>query len=43
MEEYEKVIREPHFDVVKLPENWKAQFEMLFGNDAQLRKDWMSA
>ncbi|UQS93592.1 DNA topoisomerase II large subunit [Acinetobacter phage AC4] len=43
MEEYEKVIREPHFDVVKLPENWKEQFEMLFGNDAQLRKDWMSA
>ncbi|SSU39444.1 DNA gyrase, subunit B (type II topoisomerase) [Acinetobacter baumannii] len=43
MDEYERVINDPHFDVVKLPENWKEQFEMLMGNDAQLRKNWMSA
>ncbi|EQA7786844.1 ATP-binding protein [Acinetobacter baumannii] len=42
-DEYEKVINDPHFDVVKLPENWKEKFEMLMGNDAQLRKNWMSA
>ena len=42
-EEYERVIREPHYDIVKLPENWKDQFEMLLGNDSQLRKNWMSA
>lgn len=42
-DDYQRVIREPHYDVVKLPENWKEQFEMLLGNDSQLRKDWMSA
>ncbi len=42
-DDYQKVIREPHFDVVRLPENWKDHFEMLLGNDSQLRKDWMSA
>lgn len=41
--EYERAINEPHFDIVKLPENWKEEFEMLLGNDAQLRKNWMSA
>ncbi|ADG59915.1 DNA topoisomerase II large subunit [Acinetobacter phage Acj9] len=40
---YAKVINDPQFDVVSLPENWRDQFEMLMGNDAQLRKDWMSA
>ncbi len=43
MNEYERVINDPHFDVVKLPELWKDKFEMLMGNDPQLRKDWMTA
>jgi DNA topoisomerase-2 len=43
VDEYEKVINEPHYDVVKLPENWKEHFEMLLGNDSAPRKVWMSA
>lgn len=39
--EYKRVIREPVFDVVRLPENWREVFEMLFGNDAEKRKEWM--
>lgn len=41
--EYEKVINEPHYDIVSLPENWQEHFEMLFGKDPSLRKTWMSA
>lgn len=41
--EYARVINEPHFDVVKLPESWESQFEMLLGKNAELRKTWMSA
>lgn len=40
--EYEKVIQEPNFDVVRLPPNWKELFEMLLGDDPKLRKAWMS-
>lgn len=40
--EYKKVIMEPKYDVVQLPEDWEAQFEMLLGNDSSLRKAWMS-
>lgn len=43
VDEYERVINEPHYDVVKLPENWKDHFEMLLGNDSAPRKVWMSA
>lgn len=42
-ENYEKVIRNPVFEVVSLPEDWKNKFEMLFGSDAEPRKVWMSA
>lgn len=41
--EYERVINEPVMDVVSLPDNWKDQFEMLFGNDPDKRKEWMSS
>lgn len=42
-DEYEKVIMEPRYDVVKLPDDWRVHFEMLLGNDAELRKEWMTA
>ncbi|ARB05784.1 hypothetical protein fHeYen901_11 [Yersinia phage fHe-Yen9-01] len=41
-DEYEKVIQEPVYDVVSLPENWKDLFEMLLGKNPDLRKEWMS-
>lgn len=41
--EYKRMIQNPQFDVVELPEDWKEQFEMLLGNDPQLRKAWMSS
>lgn len=41
-DEYEKVVLEPHYDVVSLPENWKDLFEMLLGDEPKLRKAWMS-
>ncbi|AHY24965.1 DNA topoisomerase II large subunit [Pectobacterium bacteriophage PM2] len=40
--EYQKMIMEPQYDVVKLPEDWKDQFEMLLGKNPDLRKAWMS-
>lgn len=43
LDEYEKVINEPVYDVVRLPEDWKEQFQMLFGNDSSPRKVWMMA
>lgn len=42
-DEYEKVINEPNYDVVRLSENWKEKFEMLFGDDSAPRKEWMMA
>ncbi|ARW57428.1 DNA topoisomerase II large subunit [Serratia phage CHI14] len=41
-EEYKRVIMEPVYDVVKLPDNWKELFEMLLGDNPELRKTWMS-
>lgn len=41
--EYKRVLLEPVFEVVQLPDNWKELFEMLFGKDSQQRKDWMNA
>lgn len=41
--EYSRVVNDPHFDVVKLQDDYKEQFNMLMGDDPQLRKDWMSA
>lgn len=41
-DEYEQVIRQPQFDVVQIDENSTALFEMLCGDDADLRKKWMS-
>lgn len=42
-DEYEKVINEPNADIVRLNDGWKEKFEMLFGDDASLRKEWMMA
>lgn len=41
-DEYERVIQQPVYDVVSLPDNWKELFEMVMGNDAAPRKVWMS-
>lgn len=41
--EYEEMINNPQYDVVKLDPDWKDQFEMLFGDDPDKRKDWMSS
>lgn len=40
--EYKKMIMDPKYDVVRLPENWKELFEMLLGEDPKKRKAWMS-
>lgn len=42
-DEYERVINQPVYEVVSLPENWKDQFELLFGKEADPRKEWMSS
>lgn len=39
--EYGEMIQNPVYDVVQLPENWKELFEMLMGDNADLRKEWM--
>lgn len=41
--EYEEMINNPQYDVVSLDEDWKDQFEMLFGKDPDPRKVWMSS
>ncbi|AUM58623.1 DNA topoisomerase II large subunit [Proteus phage phiP4-3] len=42
-EEYERVLKKPVYDVVELPDNYKELFEMLFGDNAELRKEWMKS
>lgn len=42
-EEYERVINEPNYEVVKLGENWKDKLEMLYGDNSAPRKVWMMA
>lgn len=39
--EYERVVREPIFDVVEVDEHSKGYFEMLFGDDPKKRKEWI--
>lgn len=41
--EYEKIINDPVYEVIELPENWRDKFELLYGDDADARKAWMSA
>lgn len=41
-DEYEQILINPVYDVVRLPENWKELFEMLLGEDPEKRKVWMS-
>ena len=40
--EYSKVINEQIYDTVKLDDNYKELFEIVFGDDPKLRKEWMS-
>ena len=40
-DEYERVIQEPVYDVVRLPENWKDLFEMLMGNEVGPRRKFI--
>lgn len=40
-DEYSKIINEPRFETVHLPENYIELFEILLGSNADLRKDWM--
>lgn len=41
--EYEKMINEPNYECVKLDDDYKELFEMLFGDDSAPRKVWMSS
>ncbi|QOI66489.1 DNA topoisomerase large subunit [Erwinia phage FBB1] len=41
VDEYERVINKPNYDIVRLDKNWKELFEMLMGNDSAPRKTWM--
>lgn len=40
--EYKKIIREPVYDIVTLDDNYKELFDMLLGDNADLRKKWMA-
>lgn len=40
--EYSRVINDPVLDVVKMDDNAKELFEILYGDEPQLRKDWLS-
>lgn len=40
--EYGKAIAEPVEDVIQLPENYKELFDLLYGDDSDSRKIWMS-
>lgn len=40
--EYRKVINEPVYDIVDLGDNYKEIFDMLYGDDTEPRKVWMS-
>ena len=39
--EYKECIQNPKLEFVTVDENTKAEFEMLFGEDVQLRKNWI--
>lgn len=41
--EYKRVVRDPVYDIVELPDNYEELFEMLFGDNADLRKEWMKS
>lgn len=41
--EYKRVVQSPVYDVVELPDNYEELFEMLFGDNADLRKEWMKS
>lgn len=40
--EYGKAITQPVEDVIQLPENYKELFDLLYGDDSDSRKVWMS-
>ncbi|UOX40394.1 DNA topoisomerase II large subunit [Aeromonas phage GomatiRiver_11] len=40
--EYSEVVNNPVYDIIDLGDDWEELFEMLFGDEAQLRKEWMS-
>lgn len=41
--EYKQIIREPKYDVVHLDDNYVELFELLFGEDSDPRKVWMTS
>lgn len=41
VDEYERVLKDPVFEVVRLPENWKDNFGLLYNKDTGPRKEWM--
>ncbi|QJT71794.1 DNA topoisomerase large subunit [Shewanella phage Thanatos-1] len=43
VDEYERVIRKPVIDTIKLPDDWEELFELIMGEDAAPRKGWMSS
>lgn len=40
--EYSEVVNNPQYDIVDLGPDWEELFEMLLGDEAELRKQWMS-
>lgn len=42
-DEYEIVINEPKYHIVKLDENWNDLFELLYGKDTEKRKVWIKS
>lgn len=42
VEEYEKMIHEPVKDLVEMDDDTDQMLKIAFGNDAQLRKDWLA-
>lgn len=41
IDEYDKAINEPKFDVISMDDNWSASLDLAFGKNTQLRKDWL--
>ncbi|QLA10674.1 DNA topoisomerase II large subunit [Shewanella phage Thanatos-2] len=43
VDEYERIIRQPVIDTIKLPENWEDLFELIMGEESAPRKEWMAS
>lgn len=41
-DEYDRIINDPVKEIIKLPDNYEELFDLLYSDDADARKDWMS-